>query len=209
MDIANEKGILSISVMAHPKREEFFPYLKEKLGDVPFSIDHKSAGVWPNAKKAWSMYNPEALFHVVIQDDAIVCDDFHSRAERSIVEGFKNLKGGLDFAVSFYFGNRASLKGIAQDGIEQGFAIMGRTPWAVAICLPTTVIPDMLQFCDNLAMPQDDVRIGTFLRSRGMKVYFPLPSLIDHRTGNASLVGDEGTQRKAFAFIDNQKKIIT
>jgi hypothetical protein len=205
MEIEHDKKILSISVMAHPKREAFFPYLKEKLGDVPFSIDHKSAGVWPNAKKAWSLYNPEALFHVVIQDDAIVCEDFHNRAEREIVKAFKNLKGGLDFAVSFYFGNRGTLKGIAQEGKEQGFAIMGRTPWAVAICLPTNVIPEMLQFCDSLPMPQDDVRIGKFLRSQGMKVYFPLPSLIDHRTGEESLVGDEGKFRKAFAFIDNEK----
>ena len=30
---------LSISVMAHPSRAEFFPYLSERLGSPLFSVD--------------------------------------------------------------------------------------------------------------------------------------------------------------------------
>ena len=30
--------------MGHEDREEFFPYLKEKLGDVPFFIDKGKPG---------------------------------------------------------------------------------------------------------------------------------------------------------------------
>jgi hypothetical protein len=104
-------------------------------------------------------------------------------------------------ALSFYFGNRGTLKGIARDGMEAGYCLMNRTPWAVAICLPTGVIPDMLRECDDMPQPQDDVRIGRFISSRRMKVYFPLPSLIDHRLSE-SLVGDPGRGREAAFFID-------
>lgn len=201
------KKMLSISVMAHPSRERFFPYLKERLGDVPFSIDHDSEGVWPNARRAWSMFDPEAQFHVVIQDDAIVCDNFLERAEEAIYDGFrKGIHAASDagFAVSFYFGNRSGLHGQAKEGMERGYTTMRRTPWAVAICLPTNLIPEMLEFCEGLAMPQDDARIGTFIKSKEMKVYFPLPSLISHRTGEESLVGDPGKGRQAAFFIDPQ-----
>lgn len=195
--------MLSISVMAHPSREKFFPYLKERLGDVPFSIDHNSEGVWSNARKAWAMFDPEAQFHVVVQDDAIVCDDFQARAEEAIYNAFRaGVHNEHGFAVSFYFGNRGTLRGVAKEGMERGYCTMGRTPWAVAICLPTSLIPEMLRECEEMAMPQDDVRIGKFIRSRSMRVYFPLPSLVSHRTGESSLVGDEGKGREAAYFID-------
>lgn len=207
MLITKVPKMLSISVMAHPSREKFFPYLKEKLGDVPFSIDHNSTGVWPNARRAWAMFDPEALFHVVVQDDAIVCDRFRERAEEAIYNAFRagisDVENG--FAVSFYFGNRGTLRGIAQAGLERGYCTMNRTPWAVAICLPTAIIPAMLKEAEEYAEPQDDARIGKFVRSRGMRVYFPIPSLIDHRTaaeGTPSIVGDSGQGRRAYKFID-------
>lgn len=197
--------LLSIAVMAHPSREKFFPYLKEKLGDVPFSIDHDSAGVWPNAKKAWSMFDPGALYHLVVQDDAIVCENFRERAEEAIIDAIR--KNGSRVAISFYFGNRGTFHHIAEQGLERGYCMMARTPWAVAICLPSNLIPEMLAEAETMAQPQDDVRIGKFLKARKIRVYFPMPSLIDHRTaadGTESLVGDSGQGRKAFKFIDSK-----
>ena len=192
--------MLSISVMAHPSREKFFPYLKDRLGDVPFSIDEKSEGVWQNARKAWSMFDPEAVYHVVVQDDAVICENFQERAEEVLIQAMRKFPMP---AVSFYFGNRSSLHGIAEEGMERGYCTMGRTPWAVAICLPTYLIPEMLAYCEELPMPQDDVRIGKFIREKGMRVYFPLPSLISHRTDEKSLVGDPGKGRKAAFFINS------
>ncbi len=45
---------LSISVMAHPQRANFFKGLRDKLGDVPFSIDQKN-NLIENCKAAWRM----------------------------------------------------------------------------------------------------------------------------------------------------------
>lgn len=203
MNDSTYKKILSVSVMAHPSREKFFPYLKEKLGDVPFSIDEKSEGVWPNARRAWSMFDPDAAYHAVIQDDAVVCEKFLQRAEGEIIKANEKISE-YSPAISFYFGNRGTLKGIANEGLAEGFCIMPRTPWAVAICLPTAIIPEMLETAETYPMPQDDVRIGKFLLSKGIRVYFPLPSLVSHRTGEDSLVGDPGKGREAHFFIDNK-----
>ncbi|MFA5391718.1 MAG: hypothetical protein WC331_09890, partial [Candidatus Omnitrophota bacterium] len=46
---------LSVSIMAHPSREDFFPYLRERLGDVPMAID-RGVGIWENCKNAWRLH---------------------------------------------------------------------------------------------------------------------------------------------------------
>ncbi len=196
--------ILSISVMAHPSREKYFPYLKERLGDVPFSVDRENKGLWANCRRAWSHYNPEALFHTVIQDDAIVCDDFQARAEK-VISDTSSVAGNSPFAISFYHGNNVKFADRARLGLKQGYTVSDSPHWGIALCLPTAVIHDMVQECDTFTEPQDDERISRFLHNRNMKVYFPMPSLIDHRTNDEtpSLVGDPGENRRAFAFIDS------
>ena len=207
MIIKKVPKILSISVMAHPSREKFFPYLKKKLGEsVPFSIDHNSEGVWPNAKKAWAMAldGEQALYHVVIQDDAVVCDNFLERAEGVVRDAIRRCKTS-EIAISFYFGKRGNLTDESKKALERGFATRQSPTWGVAICLPVSHIAPMIEYGNRFNVPQDDYRIGMYLKKKGIRVYFPMPSLIDHRTSleTPSLVGDPGKFRCAYAFIDD------
>lgn len=182
--------------MAHPSREEFFPYLRQMLGnDIPFAIDHDSKGVWPNCRNAWLLHDPTAEWHVVIQDDAIVCEQFQRRAEE-VIE-----RSGGTHAINFYFGRRGNQTEQAARELERGFAMRVAPTWGVAICMPTAWIPEMIEYCDQLSHPADDYRIGRFLKHKGIMTYFPMPSLVDHRAGK-SLVGDPGDKRHAYAFID-------
>jgi hypothetical protein len=191
---------LSISIMAHSSRAKYFPYLNRMLGDVKFSIDKAGAeiGVWNNCKRAWMMHDPKAEYHVVIQDDAIICENFRQRAEKILTS--------KEQAYNFYFGNRQQYRQAAKDGMEKGFIISGWTGWGVAICLPTYLIREMLLYCDKMRTPHDDTRIANFLKHKKIKTLFPMPSLIDHRTGEHSLVGDPSRGRKAWYFIDNENK---
>ena len=198
--------ILSVSVMAHPSRKKYFPYLKERLDGAIFSIDRERIGVWPNCRRAWLLRDPKALFHVVIQDDAIVCDNFRIRAEKVISDTFR-IMGNKHFAISFYHGNKEEFADDARLALKRGYTVRSRPGWGIAICLPTAVIHDLIRECDTFSEPQDDERITRFLLNRNMEVYFPMPSLIDHRTidETPSLVGDHGEDRRAFAFIDSYK----
>jgi uncharacterized protein YlaI len=189
---------MSISVMAHPSREKFFPYLKEKLGDVPFSIDN-GMGVWKNCKAAWAMHDPTADFHVVIQDDAIICENFKEIAERTISRN-------EEYAYGFYFGNRRNLRKAADEGMKRGFIISGWSTWGLALCLPTKIIGEMIKVCDRMEGDHDDTKIARFLKHKGIKTFFPMPSLIDHRIGEKSLVKDTAMGRRAWYFIDNENK---
>ncbi len=189
--------------MAHPSRQEHFSYLLEKLGNVPFSIDYQSIGEWDNAKKAWMMHDPEAEWHVVIQDDAIVCENFRERAIE-VIEKAKEVLGTEDYVCNFYYGHRKSAEKVSAEALKKGYWTNGYPKWGVAICMKTKFIKEMIEFgekIDNVGT-KDDARIGAFIGSKGLKVYFPMPSIIDHRHGK-SLVGDPGELRNAYKFIDN------
>ena len=144
------------------------------------------------------MNDPKADYHVVIQDDAIICDNFREIAERTISRDEK-------YAYSFYYGRRQENREQAKIGLKNGFIISNWLSWGVAICLPTKIIPQMIEFCDRYTIKNDDSRIAGFLKFHGIKIFYPMPSLVDHRADEKSLVGDPG-HRQAWFFIDNKKE---
>jgi hypothetical protein len=188
----------SISIMMHPSRMDFLPYLFDRLGPCPVSID-AGIGIWENCKAAWRFNNPEAEYHIVIQDDAIICDNFLELAERAIITG--KLKNCV---TSLFFGKRMLLMDVGKQGLKRGFVTKNMLHWGLAVCLPVKLIEPMIAFGDKLNIPQDDARISLFLQSRKIGVYYPLPSLVDHRIGK-SLVNDPGEFRTAYKYIDENK----
>jgi len=187
---------LSISVMAHPSREKFIPYLKEKLGDIPVSMDN-GIGIWENCKNAWRLHDKTADYHVVIQDDAIIGKDFYNKAIKEISE-----HPGKAF--SFYFGNRKTLEESAKRAEQNNGIEMGWISWGVAICLPIKIIPDMIQYCDKLPLrlkKHDDTMIANFLRYKKITTWYPIPSLVDHRLEKSLVETDKSKGRKAYKFI--------
>ncbi len=187
---------LSISVMAHPKRKEFFNYLKRHLSSPPFSIDEGKGLIW-NCRNAWSMYDPKADYHVVIQDDAIICRNFLKKAPEV-------LKKANGLPVSFFHVSPLSYAKHRHQRIAEGCIIQHGLSGGVALCLPTKLIPAMLAFFDASKLPCDDHRIGTFLSTRKIPLYFPIPSLVDHRVGNPSLCWKKPSQHMANEFVDKR-----
>jgi len=194
--------ILSISVLAHPSRSKWHPYLREKLGNISFSIDN-GCGLIENGKNAWKMYDPNAKFHCVLNDDAIIGQDFYNKAS-AILE-----KNGDKLAYSFYMGERKGYKEIVDSAYKsgRGFVLSKKLFFGVAICLPVKYISHMFGFIDRIKdLPLNrnfDTRIHRYVRSVGLRVYYPIPSLVDHRSNNEneSLVYDRGADRKAQYFI--------
>ncbi len=182
---------LSVAVMMHPSRERYREYLVERLGDVAIVMD-EGGGLWDTCRRAWLARPSDSDFHLVLQDDAILCDGFMDRAAEWLDH---------DSATSFYFGRRDSYSEAVRAGLEAGSVTLPRLHWGLAVCLPTHLIEPMLAYGGSLDIAQDDARIDRFLRSRGIPVRYPMPSLVDHRIGD-SLVGDPGCNRKAFHFID-------
>jgi hypothetical protein len=172
---------LSISVMAHPSRAEFFPYLKEKLQitDDQFSIDQKN-NLLENSKASWLLHDPQCDFHVVVQDDSLICDNFREKAVMFITEQEeKRIREGRNpQGYNFFLKQDRSCAPLwVKDGVYTDNVTRG----GVAICLPVLLIKPMLAEFDRQRSRHDDDRISEYTKRNGIKILFPVPSFIGHR----------------------------
>jgi hypothetical protein len=188
---------LSISIMAHPSRAAEVAALQEQLGPVPVAMDD-GCGMVENCRRAWAMADPAADYHLVIQDDAVPCENF--------VAVTREFLGTCprDAVVSFFYGHKERRRQVtrkALQAMEEGRdRLVARNINGVALCMSVASIPSMLGAYERSQRPQDDMRIFGWVRAQGRRVIYPLPSLVDHRD-EGSLVGN-GTEfsRTAVAF---------
>jgi hypothetical protein len=188
---------LSISIMMHPSRKEYLPYLKSKLGDVPVAMD-EGCGLIQNCKNAWLLHDPTADYHVVIQDDCIVCDDFYIRA-------IAHLDNAQGLPASFFYSQSKFYNKFKKERAETGAILKKAIYGGLAICLPVKLIPEMLSFYDKQKIPFDDHRIGLFCMSKKLNIYNPFPCLIDHRQGHMSVFTGRKSEAQAAEYIDASK----
>jgi len=156
--------------MAHPSREKYIPYLLEKLGDVPVIYDQKN-NIWDTCRRAWLAIDKSAEYGLVIQDDAIVCDNFHERAE-ALLDG--------DFVYSFFAGHLLATRVRHAINRKKRYVESGQIFNEIALCMRTSHIDGMVRFCDEREA-QTDQDISKWARACRIKIRYTIPSLIDHR----------------------------
>lgn len=173
--------MIAYRVVAVPERIEQASALAERVGGVVV-LDDEHAGAFPNHARA--LASAAGATHVVVlEDDAIVCDDFTAHVERLIVERPDHLLG-------LYVGRVAPRK--PQPVIAELVAL---TPawldhpdltenlwWAVGYVMPGTDIPAVLEqlgAADQHPWVETDKRIGRWHTDRG-RLSYPFPSPVDH-----------------------------
>lgn len=179
---------LSASVMAHPDRILQVGELTHRLDrPVPIHWDNEgppsgnSDRVWRTARGGWLLADPEADWHVLIQDDAWPCEDFLAGLERALEFV------PPDATVSPYLGkggmaaDRWSKIGAEADRRGASFVRSASLMWGVTICLPVYAIPDMIERANLMAGVPDDMRVSGWTKRRHAEVWYPWPSLVDHR----------------------------
>ena len=166
--------------MACKEREHRIPYLKSILGDVPVSMDNgQYKNIWENCRNAWRLHNPNAKYHLVIQDDSLLPEDFHERLIK-ILESTKDEK----YFYSLYAGESIK-KEILEIKDKQNHLILDRIVNENAIILPTHLIEQMIQFCDK-RNAKDDRLIDQFSQYSNHLIYYPLPSIVQHNDESIS-----------------------
>ena len=204
---------ISVSVMAHPDREGRVDALVDELaaGRRPLDRDGVSVAwdnegppsrepnrIWRTARRAWSMHDADADWHLLLQDDAVPA---HHLLER--------LPEALDRVprrsiVSLYLGNVRPLamkwEKVARRADTEGASwIVGpRCLWGVAIALPVPLIPAMVGYADRQHGIPDDMRVGRWGQRERLEVWHPWPSLVSHADA-PSLTG-HGPGRTARSF---------
>lgn len=182
------KPRLSAAIMAHPAREGQVAELCAALDrDVPIWWDPEGKAngngdrVWRQAREAWMMFDSEADWHLLLQDDAVPCGDLLAGLEGALAHV------PAPRVVSAYLGNGRLVPSrwprLAEraDAVGASWVRTQQLMWGVAIALPTACIPDMVAWADRKAGMPDDMRVAAWAKRENIEVAYTWPSLVDHR----------------------------
>lgn len=163
--------------MAHPERQEWAKQLSQEL-QAPIVYD-RCSNIWDTCRRAWlSQVSIGAEYTLVLQDDAIVCSNFRERAEKIIAAQTE------DFIYSFYVGNLLAMRVRKAEQGGQDHVITNMIFNEVALCMKTEHIERMVKFCDDREAKNDQL-ITQWARIARIKIFHPLPGLVDHRDGDS------------------------
>ncbi len=199
---------VSKTIMAYHKREHRIPEIRRLIGDANVSLDNGSWGLWENAKRSWMSFDSKCEYHLVIQDDAVICRSFYNILAKHIINNpnrfmclffrYKSNKTHAEF-------NHSAEQGLST---SNGF-LFPRLQWATGCLCPTALISDMISFADNIKDERmrnvDDLRFSRYLSSINHEVFYPLPSLVNQSADCSSLIGNgDNVGRQATYFIDGK-----
>lgn len=174
--------------MAHERRAVWAQELATKIpAEIVWDrgLDTPEASEWDTGARALGKAGA-APWHVVVQDDAILCDGFAHHTRR-LLNALKPTQ-----PVCFYIGNLPSHANRVQPALDYAIreeASLLEMPgpwWGVAIAVPTRHIPALLARSTSL---EYDKRIGTFYKRQGVECWYPVPSMVDHRHGPSLFPG--------------------
>jgi hypothetical protein len=179
---------LSASIMAHPDRA---PYVAELLAglDRPVRVHYDTEGPpsgnadrgWRTARGGWVMHEPDADFHLLLQDDALISADLLAGLEQALEHV------PADAVVSPYLGRGGATphrwRRMAADADRLGasWVVSAKLMWGVGIILPVSRIGEMIDRADRLAGITDDMRVAGWAEKSRTEVWYTWPSLVDHR----------------------------
>lgn len=200
--------MISVAVMAHRSRERLVVDLVQSIdADVFVAWDQRN-NEWDTARRALLGYGA-ARWHVVLQDDAVVC--------RDLVAGLTEALTRLDIArneyrpppnamVSLYFGQakpyggRHARTARRADDEGCGWVRLPQLHWGVGLALPVPLIDEVVRVGDRTHVLEYDRRLSTVARKMSMPVWYTWPSLVEHGDVPSLLRHDGGEHRRAHRF---------
>lgn len=199
---------LSASIMAHPDRMPLVVEMVQALDrDVPVYWDNEGPPsgnqdrVWRTARGAWQLHDPAADWHLLLQDDAVVCADLLAGLEQALEHVPE------DAVVSPYLGRGGAAPHrwarLADEAQRAGsrWVVSEKLMWGVAICLPVARIQGMIERADMLAGVPDDMRVHAWARHWHVPIWYTQPSLVDHRAV-ASITKHKAKERRAERWFE-------
>lgn len=190
--------MISAVIMAHKRRAPFVEQLLKQLGSIEVIWDERDDR-WDTGRRALLAFDPAADWHLVVQDDAIPAPDLLAGVERAVASVPDPRPLG------FYVGSMGEHRLLVDHAREIGASwIELRGPkWGVAIALPTEHIRRLVRWCDRQGQIGNyDTRIMERYRRRGVRCWYSVPSLVDHRPvrENPSLIPGRTADRRAHYF---------
>jgi hypothetical protein len=198
---------VSVAIMAHPKRAGWARDVQARL-DAPATIVwDRYDDIWDTGRRALLQADRHADRHVVLQDDALPCHDLTAgvAAMSDVVPA--------ECPIGLYCGSRgrgSSYAILVRRARRNGasFVTARVSPlWGVGVALLASHIDEIIEHGDRMTVDHGaiyDGRLRRWYRQRNIDQYYPVPSLVEHRSaieGEASLLGRGNSKsRTAFYF---------
>ncbi len=193
---------LSAAIMAHPKRAAL-------VDDIVAALDRPVKVVWDEISdrhdtgiRAIEAFDPAATHHVVLQDDVIVPRNLLAGIERAL----KYIP--QDDPMCLYTGRVQPFGAEIRRAVRQAtndhtsWLTMQGIYWGPGIVVPTVHIPELADWYRGAGSKviNYDRRVSTWYALRNATVWYPWPSLVEHRDVE-SLIRGHGMGRHAHSFI--------
>lgn len=178
--ISNEDGSirLSVSIMAVPSRRDLVNALIERLtGEcahltVATSWGSKFETIWNTACSSYKQYSLDATHHLVLQDDAVLCNHF--------LEGLLLVLTARPDSIIIPFCFDPLAEFILEEG---GHWLPNCEVGGVAVCFPITLLSHFLTWEQKVfkhSYPADDLRVMVYALFFKRYLINCVPSLVDH-----------------------------
>jgi hypothetical protein len=196
---------VSLAVMAHPSRARFVDDLLSRLDRPAIVVWDERQDRWDTGRRAQLAFEPNATHHLTIQDDAVPCRDLVAGVEKALAALPDSDRSPLCLYVGRVRPYRDAINQlVAATRDDTAWLTMSQLHWGPGIVMPVKLIPDMVAWCDKRGrIPNYDRRISRWCQHQRLTVYYPWPSLVDHRgvAENPSLVPGRSGDRRAHRFL--------
>ena len=193
--------MISITIMAHRKREQFIPELLQRLDRPPQVVWDRSDDRWETGRRAMLAHDKRASHHLVVQDDAVLCRDLVAGLERALAFVPKRTP------VCLYAGRGRPLRAAVERLVDSAgpgtsWLSMSQLHWGVGVLMPVELIRPMVDYCDTRGdVPNYDKRMSRWMQHQRLTVYYTWPSLVDHRDSPSLVPGRNSNGRRAHLFV--------
>lgn len=191
---------ITITVMAHPKRREqatalYLELVNYPFADVSVTWDEQN-NEWHTGERAMRRGADRGDWHVVIQDDAILCADFFDNLAAALRVVPERVLVSLYTGTGRPLGKRVELA--VENAADASWLRFNILCWGVGIAIPSDHIEPMLDFVKDRTEPYD-FRIGVFYQQNRLEMYYTNPSLVDHNEAIGSLINNDKPDQRRVA----------
>lgn len=196
--------MISLTIMTHPKREniaiELFDKINKIKPDFVSKVDlviDREHNLWKNTINACNVSDE---YHIVLQDDISIPDNFFYLVKKAIIEK-------PNTPICFY-SNSPTIKRAIDS--KKSWVISTHTFRTPGFMAPKEYIKKFLEWSiksTNDNPHKSDCRFTLFNYLFGIRTYYTVPCIIQH-VGHDSLIGNKGARSGEHYYIDEKEFII-
>lgn len=181
---------VTFKVMAHPSREAWAYHIANAVDGV--IVWDEIGQAWDTGKRALLDGAEEADQVCVLQDDTILSDNL-----REVVTEMVQHSG--EHPIGLYAGRSQQASAALELGADPWYQATGPI-WGPGVVIPSIHVVELVKVGQRFTGPSYDQRLWRYFQRVEVLCYYPVPSVVQHRTNHESLMNRRKGPRQAQVF---------